>query len=87
MKFLIDHNIRGQAQLLLKVIENEGWLNFVAIRFVTFEEMALAIDSSDRAVWRLAQANHMTHIPHFKMYYLPFQEKFLIMVKKLSINT
>lgn len=59
MNFLIDHNIRGQAQLLLNVIENEGWLDLVAIRFVMFEEIALEIDSSDRAVWRLAQANQM----------------------------
>ncbi|MEQ9357711.1 ACP S-malonyltransferase [Coleofasciculus chthonoplastes] len=59
MNFLIDHNIRGQAQLLLNVIENEGWLDLVAIRFVMFEEIALEIDSSDRTVWRLAQANQM----------------------------
>lgn len=54
MNFLIDHNIRGQAQLLLNVIEHEGWLDLVAIRFVTFEEIALDIDSSDRTVWRVA---------------------------------
>ncbi|HAG82676.1 MAG TPA: ACP S-malonyltransferase [Cyanobacteria bacterium UBA12227] len=59
MNFLIDHNIRGQAQLLLNVIENQGWLDLVAIRFVMFEEIALEIDSSDRTVWRLAQANQM----------------------------
>ncbi|MEQ9000076.1 MAG: DUF5615 family PIN-like protein [Coleofasciculus sp. B1-GNL1-01] len=59
MNFLIDHNIRGQAQLLLNVIEHEGWLDLVAIRFVTFEEIALDIDSSDRTVWRVAQANQM----------------------------
>ncbi|NJO39327.1 MAG: DUF5615 family PIN-like protein [Cyanobacteria bacterium CRU_2_1] len=59
MKFLIDHNIRGQAQLLLKVITNQGWLDVIEIHFVMFEEMSLAIDSSDREVWRLAQANKM----------------------------
>lgn len=59
MKFLIDHNIRGQAQLLWKAIETEGWLDVVAIRCVAFEEIDLAIDSDDRTVWRLAQANQM----------------------------
>lgn len=59
MNFLIDHNIRGQAQLLLNAIENEGWLDLVAIRFIMFEEIDLEIDSSDRIVWRLAQANQM----------------------------
>jgi hypothetical protein len=29
------------------------------IRFVTFEEMGLSIDSNDRVVWRLAQQNKM----------------------------
>ena len=59
MKFLIDHNIRGQAKLISDVITNQDWLDFLEIRFVTFEEIALPIDSSDRVVWRLAQANQM----------------------------
>ena len=59
MKFLIDHNIRGQAQLLFRMIEYQGWLDLVKINFVTFEEMDLAIDSNDRLVWRSAQANQM----------------------------
>lgn len=59
MKFLVDHNIRGQAKLLLDAIINQGWLNVIEIHFVTFEEIALTIDSSDRVVWRSAQANHM----------------------------
>ena len=59
MNFLIDHNIRGQAQLLLNAIENEGWLDLVVIHFIMFEEIDLKIDSSDRTVWRLAQANQM----------------------------
>lgn len=59
MKFLIDHNIRGQAQLLLSIIEYQGWFNFAVIDFIAFEEMALAIDSNDRLIWRLAQANQM----------------------------
>ncbi|EDX76536.1 hypothetical protein MC7420_4792 [Coleofasciculus chthonoplastes PCC 7420] len=39
MNFLIDHNIRGQAQLLLNAIENEGWLDLVVIHFIMFEEI------------------------------------------------
>lgn len=59
MRVLIDHNIRGQANLLWQAIKSRGWLDFVELYFVNFEEMALAIDSSDRAVWRIAQANQM----------------------------
>jgi hypothetical protein len=47
MKFLIDHNIRGQAKLLLNSIANQGWLDIIEIQFVTFEEVVLAIASLD----------------------------------------
>ncbi len=40
-------------------IASQGWLELLPIRFVTFKEMNLSIDSSDRIVWRLAQANQM----------------------------
>lgn len=59
MIFLIDHNIEGQATLLWSTILVEGWLDLTVIRFTTFEEAGLAIDSSDREVWHFAQENKM----------------------------
>jgi hypothetical protein len=59
MIFLIDHNLEGHALILLGNIANQGWLELLPIRFVTFKEMDLSIDSSDRMVWRVAQANQM----------------------------
>jgi hypothetical protein len=59
MKFLIDHNIRGQAQLLFKAISDEGWLDLIELQFVTFDEVGLAHDSSDRLVWRLSQTRRL----------------------------
>lgn len=59
MIFLVDHNLKGHARFLLGSIASQGWLDSVPIRFVTFEEMGLAIDSNDRVVWRLAQENQM----------------------------
>lgn len=59
MSFLIDHNLGGHAEILLGNIASQGWLELLSIRFVTFKEMNLSIDSSDRIVWRLAQANQM----------------------------
>lgn len=56
---MIDHNLRGHAEVLLGNIASQGWLELLPIRFVTFKEMNLSIDSSDRIVWRLAQANQM----------------------------
>ncbi|MEG4282824.1 ACP S-malonyltransferase [Microcoleus sp. A006_D1] len=59
MIFLVDHNFKGHARILLGSIASQGWLDFVQIRFVMFEEVGLSIDSSDRVVWRLAQENQM----------------------------
>ncbi len=59
MNFLIDHNLGGHAEVLLGNIASQGWLELLPIRFITFKEMNLSIDSSDRIVWRLAQAHQM----------------------------
>lgn len=59
MIFLIDHNLKGHALVLFGAIASEGWLDIVSIRFVTFAEMELSINSDDRVVWRLAQKNQM----------------------------
>jgi len=59
MNFLVDHNLRGHAVLLSGSILSGGWLDWVLIRFITFDEMDLPINSDDRIVWRLAQSNEM----------------------------
>jgi hypothetical protein len=38
---------------------NQGWQELLPIRFISLEEMSLPVDSSDRVVWRFAQANQM----------------------------
>ncbi|MGB5593117.1 MAG: ACP S-malonyltransferase [Crocosphaera sp.] len=59
MIFLIDHNIEGQALILLGLITKKGWLDLLPISFLTFDDVSLPIDSNDRIVWRFAQANQM----------------------------
>ncbi|AFY50421.1 hypothetical protein Nos7524_4676 [Nostoc sp. PCC 7524] len=59
MNFLIDHNLGGHAQILLGNIATQGWLELLPIRFFTFKEINLSIDSSDRVVWQIAQNNQM----------------------------
>jgi hypothetical protein len=59
MIFLIDHNLKGHALIFFGAIAGQGWLDIVPIRFVTFAEMDLLIDSDDRVVWRVAQENQM----------------------------
>jgi hypothetical protein len=59
MKFLIDHNLGGHAEILMGNIVSQGWLELLPIKFITFKEINLSIDSNDRIVWRFAQANQM----------------------------
>ena len=59
MIFLIDHNLKGHSVVFFGTIASQGWLDLVAIQFVTFDEMGLAIDSDDRVVWRIAQEHQM----------------------------
>lgn len=59
MNFLVDHNLRGHAVLLSGSILSGGWLAWVPMRFITFDEMKLPVNSDDRVVWQLAQSNQM----------------------------
>ena len=59
MIFLIDHNLEGYAIHLLGTLVSQGWLELFSIRFMMFDEAELAVDSSDRIVWRFAQDNQM----------------------------
>lgn len=59
MIFLVDHNLQGHALLLSGSLTNLGWMDLLPIRFVLLEDVELPITSSDRVVWRFAQANQM----------------------------
>ncbi len=59
MNFLIDYNLTGDAVLFWGTLSSEGWLDLLPIRFFTFREVELPMDSSDRVVWDFAQTNQM----------------------------
>ncbi|MBD1869213.1 DUF5615 family PIN-like protein [Cyanobacteria bacterium FACHB-471] len=59
MTFLVDYNLDGYALTFLGLLTKQGWLEFLPIRFLTFAEVGLPVDASDRTVWRYAQANQM----------------------------
>jgi hypothetical protein len=56
---LVDHNVEGQATLLWGTLAADGWLELVPLRLVTFAQAGLPINSTDRVVWRFAQAHQM----------------------------
>jgi hypothetical protein len=59
LTLLVDHNIEGHAMLLWGTLTAEGWPALLALRMVTFPQVGLSYASSDREVWRFAQAQHM----------------------------
>jgi hypothetical protein len=59
MTVLADHHLEGQAALLFGILAREGWLALLPFRLVTFAEVNLPVDSSDRTVWRFAQTQQM----------------------------
>lgn len=59
MTFLVDYNLDGYALIFIGILTKLGWLELLSIRFVTFREAGLSMDSSDRLVWHYAQAHQM----------------------------
>jgi hypothetical protein len=56
---LADHNLEGQAILLLGTLVKQGWVELLELQLLTFFEARLPIDSDDRTVWRFVQENQM----------------------------
>jgi hypothetical protein len=61
---LVDHDIEGQVLILWGALAAEGWLELCPLALVTFVQAGLPIDSSDRTVWRFAQAHGMILLTH-----------------------
>ena len=61
---LVDHDIEGQALTLWGALAAAGWLTLFPLSLVTFAQIGLPVDSSDRMVWRTAQAQGMMLLTH-----------------------
>ena len=59
MLVLVDHDIEGHAQLLWSAMASEGWLDLGICRLVTFRDISLPFNSTDRHVWRFVQRQKM----------------------------
>jgi hypothetical protein len=51
--------MEGQATLLWRTLATEGWLDLAPLQLATFAEMGLAMNSTDRTVWRFVQERQM----------------------------
>ncbi|HEY7495510.1 MAG TPA: DUF5615 family PIN-like protein [Candidatus Tectomicrobia bacterium] len=61
---LVDHDIEGPVLILWGALVADGWLELCPLEVVTFIQAGLPVDSSDRTVWRFAQAHGMILLTH-----------------------
>ena len=59
MKVLLDHHMKKQGILLWATMGSEGWLKLLDIPMLTFTDVGLSTDGSDRDVWRFAQKQQL----------------------------
>ncbi|HRQ24147.1 MAG TPA: hypothetical protein PLF42_12035 [Anaerolineales bacterium] len=59
MKVLLDHHMKKQGILLWATMGSAGWLKLLDIPMLTFDDVGLPIDSSDRDVWLFAQSSQL----------------------------
>lgn len=59
MKTLLDHNLEGQGILLRGIMESEGWLKLIDIPILTFADIGMPVNASDREVWRYTQEHQL----------------------------
>ena len=59
MKVLLDHHMKKQGILLWATMGSEGWLKLLDIPMLTFTDVDLPTDSTDRDVWRFAQEKQL----------------------------
>ncbi len=59
MKILVDHNIEGHAIRLWDTLVITEWVELLSIEMLMFTDVGLSVESSDRIIWRFAQAHQM----------------------------
>jgi hypothetical protein len=59
MIVLADYNLNRQAILISGSLVVSGLLELAPIQLITFEDVGLPQNSSDRIVWKFAQTNKM----------------------------
>jgi predicted nuclease of predicted toxin-antitoxin system len=56
MKTLLDHNLGNRHRIFLSSsLQQDGWLDLIDVPILTFAEVGLSINTSDREIWRYVQ--------------------------------
>jgi hypothetical protein len=56
---LSDHDSEGHARLIWQSLKMAGWLDLLSIKLLTFQDVNLSYNSSDREVWHFVQTNRL----------------------------
>ena len=56
---LFDYYISGYAEWMRRTFLSESWTTLIPIEFLTFDDIGLPMETSDRQVWRLIQERRM----------------------------
>jgi hypothetical protein len=56
---LVDHDVEGQAALLLSALVSGGWIELGVLRMATFAELSVPLETSDQRIWEFAQEQRM----------------------------
>lgn len=56
---LVDHNIEGWATLIFAILIAERWAELLELELALLADVGLSKESSDRDIWRMAQARGM----------------------------
>jgi hypothetical protein len=59
MKTLLDHNLEGHRVYLHSSLKQGGWLDLIEIPMLTFVDVGLPVDTSDREIWRYVQKHQI----------------------------
>ncbi|MFN8514573.1 MAG: hypothetical protein U0232_05425 [Thermomicrobiales bacterium] len=59
IEVLLDHHLGGYARLFTGAVTATGLETLLPVRFVTFADVMLPFDSTDRTLWRFAQEHKM----------------------------
>lgn len=59
MKTLLDHNLEGHRIYLHSSLKQGGWLELLDIPMLTFADIGLPVDTSDREIWRYVQTHQL----------------------------
>ena len=65
MLVMADNDVRGEVQVLRRILEsgeNSAWLELLGVAFTDFETLGLPRDASDRLIWQTCQAAYVVLI-------------------------